>query len=227
MTWFLPSLGRATRMKQFIESYVAAEETVDVKVLLASWDPKIEEYNDVPWPSHWEVVRVDEVHCGPTHNAAFARWPNEKCYGLMDDDILIRTPRALTRLEKAAGDYLIAYAEDGFHSDSYTVMPCLGGELVRLCGFVLTPDVMHNGCEGVWNDLGRKFYLLRFQKDILLEHMHPFFKKAEHDSTYEHGEKISRENQGAYDRWVSRDYAKLAERVGEFLKERGHTRESA
>jgi hypothetical protein len=222
VTWFLPSLGRANRMRQFIASYRAAQETVDVKVLLASWDSKLEEYKTVDFPAHWEVVHLDEVHCGPTHNAAFARWPNEKCYGLIDDDVLIKTPHGLSILEEAAGDYYISYGEDGFHSSSYTVMPCIGGELARLCGFVLTPGVLHNGCEGAWNDLGRKFGLLRFQSGVLLEHMHPFFNKGERDETYEHGEKASRENQGAYDRWVNSNYSRLAEKVGNYLKEMGH-----
>lgn len=222
MTWFLPSLGRAHRIREFIRSYKEMGEVAQVKVLLANWDEKLAEYKGVEWPSTFEIGYFDEAHVAPTHNAAFERWPNEACYGLIDDDILIRTPKALSRLEEAAGKYLISYAEDGFHSSSYTVMPCIGGDLARLCGFVLTPGIWHNASEGVWNDLGRKFGLLRFQPDIVLEHIHPIFNKAERDSTYEHGERGSQANQGAYDKWVAASYYPLAEKVGIYLKEVGH-----
>lgn len=212
MTWILPSLARPGSLQRFADSYVAAEETARVRVVLASWDPKLNEYDRLDLPKSFKKTICHVEYVNPTLNWAFKRWPNEACYGLVNDDVIIRTKRALSILEEEAGDRWISSGYDGHHRKLVT-MPCIGGELARAMGVFVPVGPKSYGGEELWMRICKEFQILRHRFDVVLEHMHHFFGKSENDYTYERAKLASVGFAEEVKKFMDAEYPAIKERV--------------
>jgi len=148
--WILTSLSRPERIRALVDSYAWGDES-QVYLTLYEKDPLIDRYLDQKWPASWMIELVSMLGNGPTYNEMLRRYPHEQTYGFLADDAVLETPGMLWRLERAAGDWAVAYPNDGVWKDGgLATMPCIGGELVRAAGdwAVAYPN------DGVWKDGG-------------------------------------------------------------------------
>ena len=181
--WIFTSLSRPDRIKQTVDSYQWGGEST---VLLTLWsgDKRLPEYLAQEWPANWRREIVDVRGNGPTYNEILRRYPDEKCYGFLADDVLLEVPDMLGLLELAAGDWNVAYANDQHHEDRICTMPCIGGELVRAVGYLAPPQIIHAAIDCAWHEIGRQLGTLRFFRNLRYTHLHPIFGTAELDYTY-------------------------------------------
>lgn len=147
-------------------------------------DARLDDYAASEWPAGWVTQVVDMPGNGPTYNEILRRYPDEPCYGFLADDTLLDVPGMLAALERDAGDWNVAYANDQHHKELIPTMPCLGGELVRAVGYLAPPDMMHWGIDCIWGEIGKRTGALRYRSDLTYTHLNPVWGTAPDDRTY-------------------------------------------
>jgi hypothetical protein len=156
-----------------------------VYLTLYEKDPLIDRYLEQRWPDSWQIELVDMRGNGPTYNEMLRRYPQEATYGFLADDAVLDTPGMLRQLERAAGDWGVAYPNDGIWKDGgLATMPCLGGKLVRAAGYLSPPNFVHMGIDSVWTAIGQKLGCLKYLPELRYTHNHPLVGKAQWDKTY-------------------------------------------
>lgn len=182
--WTLTSMGRPKRIREMVDSYAWGAES---PVLLTLWegDPTLRQYLDQAWPANWRTEIVPMRGNGPTYNEILMRYPDEPCYGFLADDVLLDVPGMLGALEKGAGAWNVAYANDQHHRDLIPTMPCLGGDLVRAVGYLSVPNLVHWGVDTAWGEIGRRLGALRYFEQLTYTHNNVIFGTAPDDRTYQ------------------------------------------
>ena len=189
--WILSSLSRPDRIREVVDCY--QWDTGESRVVLALYagDKRISEYLKADWPSNWNIDVVPMLGNGPTYNEILERYPDEKCYGFLADDAILDHQGMLVTLEDQAGDWNVAYANDGYHKDAICTMPCMGGELVRAVGYLAPRNFVHMSIDCVWHVIGQKLGALRYQPHLTYTHKHPLFGRAKVDDTYLRAQMVS------------------------------------
>ena len=197
----IPSHNRLNKLKQLVDSFGVEDLRLPVMVVVCDRDPSHQEYLKVKWPRSWQVhvAEGEYTYCGEKMNWAFERLPDAKFYGHLCDDVLIGTQNKLHELVEDAGDWYIAYPNDGKYHGDLTCFPVSGGKLTRLWGWWAHPLFKHNCLDSVIDDIGRTLGLLKYRKDIEYVVKHPLFGDAEWDDTYRRVEGINREAGWLYD----------------------------
>lgn len=191
----IPSRQRVKKLRELAASFGVEDRRLPVMVVLCDRDPGWEDYFDETWPPNWQLhlAEGDYTYCGEKMNWAFKRLPDAKYYGHLCDDVLIGTPDKLHELVEAAGDWNIAYPNDGVYHGDLTCFPVSGGKLTRVWGWWAHPMFKHNCLDSVIDDLGRELGVLKYLKDVRYVCKHPLFGDAEWDETYRRVEPINRE----------------------------------
>jgi hypothetical protein len=140
--WLLTSLLRPDRIRGLVDSYAWGDHS-PVILTLSEKDARLGEYIGQSWPESWRIETVPMLGNGPTYNEMLRRYPNEPQYGFLADDQILRVPGMLRELERRAGDWRIAYPDDGHWQANLPTMPCIGGELVRTVGFLAPEALVH------------------------------------------------------------------------------------
>lgn len=191
----IPSRDRVKKLRELAASFGQQDLKQPVMVVVCSRDPNWEDYFDERWPERWQVhvAEGDFTYCGEKMNWAYARLPDAKFYGHLCDDVLIGTQDKLAELVEVAGDWNIAYPNDGVYHGDLTCFPVSGGKLTRLWGWWAHPWFKHNCLDSVIDDIGRTLGVLKYCKDVKFVCKHPLFGNAEWDETYRRVEPINRE----------------------------------
>lgn len=180
--FIMTSMGRPDRIKAVVHSYEWGAE----KVILALYakDKRLDEYLAQVWPESWKIEVVPMIGNGPTYNEIFRRYPNERSYGYLADDAILDVQGMLRILEQCAGDWNIAYANDKHWGEKLPTMPCLGGELVRACGYLAPASLVHWAIDTAWGELGKRLGNLVYREDLTYTHLNPVWGTAPDDPTY-------------------------------------------
>lgn len=188
--WLFTSKGRPQAIRRVVDTYAWGGES---KVLLTLYDKdeKIDEYLNQTWPDNFTIELVDVLGNGPTYNEILRRFPNERCYGFLADDAVLRVPGMLKTLEDAAGNWNVAYANDQHHGEAICTMPCLGGDLVRAVGYLSPKWIVHAAIDCAWHEIGARLGCLKYFPELIYDHLHPLFGTAEMDKTYRDAAKAS------------------------------------
>lgn len=175
-------MGRPNRIRRVVDSYDWGAE----RVILALYekDKRLQEYLDQKWPEPWTVEIVPMLGNGPTYNEILARYPRERCYGFLADDAILDVQGMLRILEKCAGDWNISYANDKHWGGQLPTMPCLGGELVRACGYLAPANLVHWAIDTAWGEIGKRLENLVYREELTYTHLNPVWGTAPDDPTY-------------------------------------------
>lgn len=182
--WILTSLSRPDRIRKVVESYVWGNG--ESRVILALWegDPRLQEYLEQDWPANWHTALIADKGVGPTYNHLFKAFPNEQNYGFLADDAILNAQGMLRLLENEAKNWNMSYPDDGIHGERMATMPCIGGDLVRACGFLSPPGFMHEGIDVIWTVIAQKLGFARYMPQLSYTHVHPLMGRAKWDKTY-------------------------------------------
>lgn len=180
--WILCSLMRPHLIHRIINSYAWGSD----KVILALYekDPRLQEYLEQKWPDGWRVEIVPMLYTAPTYNEILRRYPNERFYAYLADDVVLNVQGMLRLLARDAGDWNIAYANDKHWGKELPTMPAMGGDLVRAVGYLAPPTFTHWAVDTAWGELGKRLGNLVYRDDLTYDHLNPVWGTAEDDKTY-------------------------------------------
>ena len=193
----LPSRGRPASLQQFFD---VSRPSVRGVVMLD--DDDAHNYKDVTIPGNWLVTIGPRVGYVAMLNEALRRYPEEPFYAYGGDDVRCTTPAWDMRLSESAGQWSIAYGDDGINGEATCGLPFLGGSLVRAVGWLAYPALSHLFCDTVWRNIGRAIGALRYHHDIKTEHLHWSTGKMAMDRTAK--ERKTQGDSSAYQDFITR-----------------------
>lgn len=212
--WILPSRNRQEMCQATLDAAEATGFTGPGIVSLDGCD------YDLRLPEGWEVKRWSG-HVGLAHqiNWLLKKYPEAKCYGRLDDDMIPVTDGWQQRLEDAAGDWSIAYTRDEFVNGikEKTGQPwmsgamCIGGELARAVGYLSIPGTWHHSMDRVYSQIGERLGLLRYLDNVTVKHLHHRNRTRERDDT-----DLDRQPQRDWPKitqWQAQDFNAICERI--------------
>ena len=190
MTWFLPSRGRPERLQQALDHLIAAGTSTPGLIVLDG--ESRDRYADLRLPENWTVAFLPNDMGGVARvwNWCIDNHPDLPWYGMITDDLHVRTPGWDVKLIEAAGSKGIASANDGWQANANVTQGRLhgaavfGGDLIRTVGYWAPRGMIHNYVDDLWEMIGRQFKCWTTCMDVVTEHMHPGNGKAGLDETY-------------------------------------------
>lgn len=172
--WMIPTRGRPEDMAALINA-ATSTGSPRAAVMIDQDDPA--PYNSIGWPPGWHVhYALDHLELAGALNRLFEFYPDEPFYGVLADHARPRTPGWDKTVAEAAGDWNIAYTDDGWlhgrrQDDPSRPRICgaiaLGGKLVRAAGWLIYPKLVHLYVDDVWEAIGEDLGLLKYLPHVL------------------------------------------------------------
>lgn len=180
--WFLPTRNRPDAMKAFIASMQATGCVPELAVMIDG-NPVL--YADVPWPANWHIhVAPEHFELTRAFNSLYALYSNEKFYGTMVDHIeFVSKGDWAGRVEAAAGDWNMAFAEDRPGYNARTGFPRIkavtgfGGKLIKELGYVYPDFCVHLAGDDALEEMGWELGIVKIPRDTLIKTL--FFIRGE------------------------------------------------
>jgi len=184
-----PTRGRP---KRCYEMAVSAAEMADgepeLVLVVDADDPEADLYADVDWPlptvfrvmptRQWPPVKWNEAARLATGDVMFTG----------QDDVLFRTPHWDTEVEEAFAEWpdrlVLVYTRNGKQDGRFATYPFLSRRWVDELGYFMPEQFVGDFCDGWVFDIAKRVLRTHFLEDVLIEHMHPAFGKAERDRTH-------------------------------------------
>lgn len=152
-------------------------------------DPAVGEYTDLAAVSDGVTMFLNREPGSmgrALNNAAHYFRGRFAFLGFMGDDHRPRTDRwdqwLLEVLRATPG--AIAYGNDLFQQHRIPTQVFMDARIVRALGWFAPPTMQHMYLDNFWKILGERLGTLRYEPDVIIEHMHPEAHKAEWDETY-------------------------------------------
>ena len=208
-------------MARLIAACAETAPDLDLVVRLHDGDPFMEEYDALPWPCHWRIVKGPHQKCPGALQHMFRMFPHEKYYGFVADDVVPGPKGWNLALQVKAGTWNIAYPDDGQHGERLCTHFCIGGKLVRNVGFLGAPFLDHNFMDNVWYAIGHGLGLLQYCPEVKFTHLHPLFGTAETDDVYKLGNEKYQQDKKAFENWGKNSFDKLMRKLAKKVPIRG------
>ncbi|MDA8291760.1 MAG: hypothetical protein M0Z33_08800 [Actinomycetota bacterium] len=217
----VPSRGRPNNLDRLVEAWrTTSSGHADLVVALDDDDPALYQYN---------AHRVAMVTVGPRQS--FVSWTNEvavdhaedyRFIGSMGDDHRPRTvgwDRMLCEALEEIGSG-VAYGDDLGAGPVLPSAVVLTSDIVSELGYVLPPEVSHNGADRFWLELGRALDRTRFLPEVVIEHMHYTTGKSAIDHIYLEGAELLEEDRSALARYLAERFPDEVARLARNLAPR-------
>lgn len=183
--WLVPSYKRPQRLQKLLSSI--KEHGVKTKglVLLSSDDDT--EYGGLTVPDGWGVVKLQDATEGRNAvlNQYFKDFPNYGWYGLLEDDMVVRTPDWDVKLVQGCPSYGFSTANDKWLAPSRARgAKVLDGDLVRAMGGMAPEGTKHSFLHEMHEDIGANFRCWNYLPEVVVEEEHANNNKAPVDDGY-------------------------------------------
>lgn len=121
---------------------------------------------------------------------------NKMCEALVDkydyvyflgDDHRFLTPgweSAWIADAEAAGGNAIYYGNDLLQKEALPTAVFMSTWIIKELGYMAPPCLQHMYADNFWKDLGKALSILRYYKDLIIEHKHHSARKSKVDSQY-------------------------------------------
>lgn len=184
-----PTRGRPDQFKRMVES---AEDTAYGGVNILAYVDS-DDASDYPG---W-VVRGKPLPLGPAYQHLYERSVSSIVM-MAADDIVFRTKswdKAIHDIAPTDGVFVISYDDLG-RPKKEDGHPFIGRKFIEAVGYLTYPKLSHS-CVDNWavdiaKGAGRFFY-----SDVVIEHLHPKYRKGEWDQTYLDNSKAVKQADGA------------------------------
>ena len=185
MSWFCPTRGRPERLAELALSWEKCEPDTPLFLRLWEGDKRLDDYLKWEWPNTWEITVNKHETVIQAMNGFFDWRPNEAFYGLVTDDIILRTPGGLKELERVAGDWFVAFPNDLMWRHRLPGHPCCGGNLLRTLGYWFPREFEHNQADVAFLQVVENCGLLRYCPHVIFHHRHfLYYDDVPKDETY-------------------------------------------
>lgn len=181
--WLLTTRNRPEMAQRTIDACAATGMSTPAIVLMDGC-----EYPDLKLPENWRAeATAENIGVGPAMQRFFERHPDLPYYGWLADDFVPQTPGWDRALIDAAGKHCLACCNDLYPREfvprHLTSAFAIGGDLVRAVGWFSPPGLRQAGIDSAWNQIGRRFNLLRYLHDVVVAHEHYSVGKRPKDAT--------------------------------------------
>lgn len=177
------SRGRPRLCERMVKSfYETRSSSTDIFVYVDENDPEVSEYREVLAGVPHEIG-PHKFMCHVLNYGALVKYPGLKYYHEANDDHIFRTPQWDLAMETAIeehGGWGIAYGQ----TDNLPTSIMVSGNVVDILGYWFYPDFQHHSCDLYVKDLCNEAGLDVYVPDVLIEHMHQVWGKAEIDDNY-------------------------------------------
>lgn len=174
--WLFPTRGRP----DYASRLFAAGEFSTSGVMLLDED-NAAEYDGVSLPKDWQRIVMPRMSSAARLNEAFRRFPAERWYGVVSDDVLPVTPRWDAILAARAVRDGICWSNDNFKLRAVTV--AMSGDLARRLGWVCCPAIQHFYGDDAWELIARHVGG-GLASDVVVSHEHWQTGRMPKDRTY-------------------------------------------
>ena len=185
MTILVPSRGRPENIIRLMDAWsTTTTRNTRLLILVDDDDPKLDEYLAI---TNIDIQVGPRLRIGGTLNTV-APIEATKCFaiGFMGDDHLPRTKgwddRFLTALKEARVG--VAWGNDLYHGANLPTAVVMTSNIVTTLGYFVMPGGIHLFLDNFWLAIGRGLDSAHYLDDVIIEHIHPYFGKAEFDKTY-------------------------------------------
>jgi len=187
-----------------------------------------EGYDSIAIPDNWEVVYHRDLgdfgNLAASKQYVFKRFPDERVYGWLADDIYPETEYWSYIVEEMAYPWKLVHCKDGFVSDmdfaNYQLLTrtrnlgggtCWGGDLLRSVGWWAPPGIIQGSIDWFWTSLVGDTPLGVYLSGVSVRH-----------DNWRTGRRDKDENDNLSHEYVKRDIAHIGRMVktDEFAKMR-------
>jgi hypothetical protein len=203
--WLLPSRGRPHLAQRLFD---AGDFKTPGLLILDIGDSQ--HYEDVKLPKDWEKIIRPRMYLSGKINAGFAYRPNEKWYGVLNDDHLPITPGWDVLLSEGIKGRPLVWPQDNY-ADRISV-PVMDGEFARKLGWVACPDLNHFYLDDV-NELIAECFGCERLDDVMVSHEHVNKGRMKPDRTYMERPSNARDR-AAYAHWCEHKWPAIRELIG-------------
>lgn len=211
--WVCPAFQRPERLAELALSWERCEPGRELYVRVWKDDPRKEEYFSYEWPTGWQLYESPAEWCGEALQEFYHLNPKAETYGFIGEDVVLRTPGGLGRLEAMAEPWYIAYPNDLLRRNRASAHICMGGKLATKLGWFSHPSFKHNYLDIVWYNVGLNTGTLRYMPDVIFDHQHPYREVVEMDDVYLKGMNTETEGLGQWmayrDQQLAKDVVKV------------------
>jgi len=199
--FIVPTYKRPERLKNLIQAYIDTKATAPIYVLIQG---NAELYDGIEYPDTWTVeVLENNIGLVAAANLFFNKFPTEKWYGVICDDVMPITNEWDKLLLNLVTDWNIVSLKDTLNTNDWRIsgIPIIGGELIRKCGFIFPPCNWHV-CGDDWWELVAKNCGNWIKVDAYSTHMTPETTGVEPDETYQSSYKDFSVQVSQYNQWL-------------------------
>lgn len=202
--WLLPSRGRP-QLAQRLFDY-GNFQTPGLLILDLG---DAESYEDVRLPKDWEKIVRPRMFLSGKLNAGFSYRPNEKWYGVLNDDHLPKTEDWDLKLVEALKSPMV-WPKDNYADRISTAV--MQGEFVRKLGWVACPDMNHFYLDDVHELLAEVTGSTRLET-VTVSHEHVNKGRMKPDRTYLERPSNARDR-AAFMHWCEHKWPDIRESIG-------------
>lgn len=211
--WVFATRSRLENCKRFIKAWNETSASSKVFLRLDNCDPILNDLLSLPWPSTFEVVVGEREGLREALQEMYEKYPQEPWYGFLADDVVPRTKHWDQFLIDTAGKKYISYPNDLGGKPKRPSHPIVGGDLVRAVGWFGLPGSKHLYLDTAWQSIGESLKNLKRMDEVIVEHVHPFWNKANSDRIYAENKQRSKNDKENYLRWLSSEFPSLIVRL--------------
>lgn len=215
--WIIPQLGRPRGFETLVESVLWADGQARVVVLFDDDDESLEECLKL-LPKTWMRYVMNPGHSTSQKiNYAVRLYPEEKFYGLLANDIQIKTLKALSLLAEHCPDYGLSYCDDSIQGRSMTTHPCVSGTLVKALGWWAYPKAKHTAIDLYLGNIAFDAGGCNYLQDVKYLHNHHSQGRSEFDEVYRKGDNYKKDDIWASEQWQNGEDISTRRRVREAM----------
>ena len=197
-----PTRGRVQKARETYEAFTKTKRDPhsQMRFIIDKDDPDYDAYvaSGVPYAS----FEHEGGGMGPPMNAAAAEYAKTfDIVGFIGDDHRFRSVGWDVVISHTLRNGGMAFGNDLARHDIPTEV-FISSDIVQALGWFCLPGAKHLYLDNTWAQVGREAGCLTYLPDVIIEHVHAFFGKAEmdegyrrvnHPTMYEHDAKIYRE----------------------------------
>lgn len=184
----VPTRNRPGSIKAIAEEYKKyGHGYVDIIIGVDDDDINLHDYENVANEYGLQMIVGARKRLGPTLNDMAVLFAEDYfALGFIGDDMRPRTQgwdgKILGSLHGLKTGF--THGDDGAWGDQLATQVFLTSDIVEQLGYMVPPGIIHMYLDNFWSDFARKIDRFEYHGDILIEHLHPAWGKAEHDDLY-------------------------------------------
>ena len=205
--------GRPDRARQCFESWLETRAGCsEFYFVVDENDPILKEYEKISdslyIPYFIVAPTLRRGMCDPANFGSLQVVDNCEAIQFMADDFLYRTKDWDLKYMESHSERqgkLIWYGNDLLQGQNLPTSFIVGSKIVRALGYICNPKFQHLFIDNWIKKLGEETGTLIYEKDVIIEHMHPGAGKSDWDANYRIVQGFESSDLEVYKNWLTTD----------------------